>query len=603
MMGELALRFAVGVVAGLLVIPLVKILAVRIGCVAAPKADRWHRRSTPLLGGLAIAAVVLVGGLTVSPLQHVGLILACGAIVAAVGLIDDLISLKSSSKLIAEIMLASALVYSGHRLHWTGSLTLDVLVTLVWIVGITNALNLLDNMDGLCAGVGLIAGTALLVALVSNGAVPPEAHLLALLLGALTAFLVFNFHPASVFMGDTGSLFVGLMLSAVATGSASVDRNRADILSIVAAPVLVLLIPIFDTTLVTVSRVLSGRRPSQGGRDHSSHRLVALGLSERRAVGVLWILAGVGGLIGIAVRQFSADWTGLIAGVFVLAMVIFAVYLADVRVYDRPPQSSPRDYTPMLVDFMYKRRFAEVLLDFCLVAIAYYAAYRLRFEGPDFVSFFPQFIRSLPVVIGIQLAALFAVGTYRATWRYFGLMDAVVLAKGTVGGTIAVVVVLLYVDRFANYSRSAFIIYGALLMLLLTGSRASFRLMGEFVARRAAGPRVVVYSGGIGQQLVVRGVMATLSSPSRLLGFIYDAPERTSGSIQGYPVLGGYPELLTLISAGSTDEVLVCVPDLEEGRLEELKQHCASCRVKLSQLRYNLELLSEQRSRTPNAAP
>jgi FlaA1/EpsC-like NDP-sugar epimerase len=165
------------------------------------------------------------------------------------------------------------------------------------------------------------------------------------------------------------------------------------------------------------------------------------------------------------------------------------------------------------------------------------------------------------------------------------------------------VVVLLYVDRFANYSRATFIIYAALLMLLLTGSRASFRLIGEFVARRAVGPRVIVYTGGIGQQLVVRGVMATLSSPSRLLGFIYDAPERTRGSIQGYPVLGGYAELLTLISAGSTDEVLVCVPDLDAGRLEELKQHCASCRVTLSQLRYNLELLSEQRSRTPNAAP
>ena len=219
------------------------------------------------------------------------------------------------------------------------------------------------------------------------------------------------------------------------------------------------------------------------------------------------------------------------------------------------------------------------------------------------MSFFPHFIRSLPVVIGIQLASLFAVGTVPRDM-------AVLWADGCRGprernsrrnnrgrGRSAVC------GPIRDYSRAAFIIYAALLMLLLTGSRASFRLMGEFVARRAAGPRVVVYTGGIGQQLVVRGVMATLSSPSRLLGFIYDGPERTRGSIQGYPVLGGYAELLTLISAGSTDEVLVCVPDLDAGRLEELKQHCASCRVKLSQLRYNLELLSEQRSRTPNVAP
>jgi UDP-GlcNAc:undecaprenyl-phosphate GlcNAc-1-phosphate transferase len=593
-MKPLVIQFALGFFGGILLIPIVRMLAFRLGTVAVPREDRWHRRPTPLLGGVAIASVVLVGGLTVQPLSTVALILVCGALMCAVGLVDDLVSLKSSTKLIAEIVLASVFVYFGYRLQWTQSLTLDAILTLVWIVGLTNALNLLDNMDGLCAGVGLIASAALLVALVSSGTVTPEAHLLALLLGALSAFLLFNVHPASIFMGDSGSLFIGLLLSAIAC-SAPI-QNRSSLLSIVAAPAMVMLIPIFDIALVTVSRILSGRSPSTGGRDHSSHRLVALGLSEPRAVAVLWALAFVAGLIGVAVRQFSTDWAGLLAGVFVLGMVIFAVYLAGVRLYETERAQPPRGSTLMFVDFMYKRHFAEVALDFCLICIAYYSAYRLRFEGgPEFGAAFPRFLRSLPIVISVQLSALFMVGAHRATWHYFGLMDAVVLGKGVIVGTLASAGVVLLLDPQGGYSRAVFVTYACVLMLLLTGSRASFRLIGEFVARRASGPRVVIYTAGTGQHVMVRALLTTLASPSRLLGFICQEPERTRGYVQGYPVLGGYEQLLTMISAGLTDEVVVCVPDIEPGHLEELKQHCHSCRVHLLQFRYNLEPILGER--------
>src|SRR6185503_17609361 len=130
-------------------------------------------------------------------------------LIACLGFVDDLFNLKSSTKLVFQIVLASVFVYAGHRLHWTNSLTIDTLLTLVWIVGITNALNLLDNMDGLAAGVGMVACVSLLLTL-SGNAPSPEAQLLATLFGALAAFLVYNAHPASIFMGDTGSLFTGL---------------------------------------------------------------------------------------------------------------------------------------------------------------------------------------------------------------------------------------------------------------------------------------------------------------------------------------------------------------------------------------------------------
>jgi FlaA1/EpsC-like NDP-sugar epimerase len=191
----------------------------------------------------------------------------------------------------------------------------------------------------------------------------------------------------------------------------------------------------------------------------------------------------------------------------------------------------------MLVDFMYKRRVAEVLLDFCLICVAYYSAYRLRFEGADFVRAFPNFLRSLPVVIATQLAAFFVTGAYRSTWRYFGLMDAVILAKGVVAGAVAVVIGIAVLDALSGYAYATFIIYPTLLMLFVTGSRASFRLIGEFVARRANGPRVIVYSSGQGESRMARDMLATLALPCRILGFISSEPERARGYVQGYPVM------------------------------------------------------------------
>jgi UDP-GlcNAc:undecaprenyl-phosphate GlcNAc-1-phosphate transferase len=161
------------------------------------------------------------------------------------------------------------------------------------------------------------------------------AQYLAILLGATGGFLVYNLHPASIFMGDSGSLLLGFSFAAVTLSTGRQVPGRSDILSIVAVPALVLLIPIFDTTLVTLSRWVSGRRASEGGRDHSSHRLVAIGLSERRAVMLLWFLAAVGGSLGVTIDYFQQSYSAMAAALaFLLGMILFAAYLAGIRVYD-----------------------------------------------------------------------------------------------------------------------------------------------------------------------------------------------------------------------------------------------------------------------------
>ena len=410
-------------------------------------------------------------------------------------------------------------------------------------------------------------------------------------MGATAGFLIYNFHPASVFMGDSGSLFIGLMLATLTLQLPEGARDRSNILAVVAAPVLVLLIPIFDTALVTCSRLLSGRAPSQGGRDHSSHRLVAIGLPERTAVLVLWVLAALGAVIAWTARFASAGSSTPTVALFVIAMVIFAAYLWHVRVYDDADVASvPRTgATLFLIEFMHKRRVAEVVLDFCLVTLAYCSAYRVRFEGDQFPLYFPYFVESLPIVLGVQMVVLFVAGAYRGVWRYFNLMDAVVFGKSVLLGTLIIEFVILYAYRFENYSRGVYVIYGTLLFVMLNVSRASFRLISEFARRRRQGVRLIVYGAGAGGSLAVRELLGGEMTNYQMLGFIDDDFDKQKQRVMGYPVLGGYDSLVSLIRGGAVDVVVVATRLIAVDRLAELEQMCTEQRVRLSRLHFDLE--------------
>src|SRR5262245_12935796 len=559
----LAASAAAAFLLSLAIVPLCRLLAIRFGFVAKPREDRWHKRDVALFGGVGISLVFFFCCVVFGIARQLPVLTVAAALMFMVGLVDDLLSLKPATKLIAQIVLASVLLFFDYRLNWLESTTLDFFLTLFWIVGLTNAFNLIDNMDGLCAGIAMIVGFALLVDLLPGAAGSRafyEVRYLAVLLGATGGFLVYNFHPASIFMGDSGSLLLGFSFAAITLSAGKQTPGRSDILSIVAGPVLVLLIPIFDTALVTASRWVSGRRASQGGRDHSSHRLVAIGLSERRAVALLWLLAAVGGVLGIGVGYFGQRWSVLvIAGAFLISMTIFAAYLAGIRVYDTN-DVRVRDgaLTPIVAEFMYKRRVAEVMLDFCLVAMCYYAAYRMRFEDPeDFMKNFGTFTKSLPVILAAQMVSFFAVGVYRGAWRHFGLMDSLVVARGVFFGAVTAQLVILYVYRFFAYSRTVFAIYAVLLLIAVTLSRASFRLFGEFMQRqRQSGRRIAIYGAGDAGGLVIRELLSQ-SGDVRIVGFIDDDPRKAGIRVMGYPVLGGYSALTVLVNAASVDAVVI----------------------------------------------
>jgi UDP-GlcNAc:undecaprenyl-phosphate GlcNAc-1-phosphate transferase len=474
---------------------------------------------------------------------------------------------------------------------------MNSVLTIVWVVGLTNAFNLLDNMDGLCGGIAFVVSAMLLAGLLT-GATRAEAGaqitILALLLGSTGAFLLFNFPPASVFMGDCGALFLGFVLASLTLNPEGIRASRTDVAAVIAGPVFVLLIPLFDTALVTVSRVLAGRSPAKGGRDHSSHRLVAIGLSERSAVMVLWSLAGLGGLIGLALRSATEGVSLLVAAVFLSVMGLFAVFLTRVHVYE---DQAKRDdaVTPLLADFMYKRRVVEVVFDAAAIAMAYYGAYRLRFiDTGQYLANVETFYDSLPLVLAAQLIAFFIVGVYRGTWHYFDWRDGVTLLKGAALGTAAAQLALLYVYDTANHSRAVFLIYFVLTLAITIIARVSFRGVVALARHDRLMRKVVIYGAGEHAAIAV-GELQHNGGRLKVLGFVDDDPNAAEDRIEGYAVLGDFDTLTQLIGDNTVDVVVLNREHIDDDRLSVLELACEEHDVTLLRLHVGIEeLVSHQ---------
>ena len=561
----------------LVLTPLVRSLARATGQVAVPRDTRWHKQETALLGGVAIfaatvgvwTAVVLALGWESAGKPFLPLIL-CATGVFLLGLVDDIVSLVPQHKLAAQIVIVSIFMTFGLRLDWTVSKTANLFLSILWVVGITNAFNLLDNMDGLAAGVALIAGTFLFLTHYMNpgGAAlsVPFLVLCSVYLGALLGFLVYNFNPASIFMGDAGSLFLGFVMASltmVGEGD-SVGYSAGKLLSVIAIPILILFIPILDTGFVSFMRKLFRRPISQGGRDHSSHRLVAIGFSERKAVLVLYGFAVASGLIALAINALSIGTTLVLILFYLLFVGFFWIYLARVKVYEGRSVLSEEGtgtVTPILIQFTYRRRLFEVVLDLILITAAYYTAYLLRFEGPVYYLIgenFRFFLNSLPIVVACQIFCFYVLGIYRGIWEATGLSDLIDYIKAITLGTVTAMLILLFVYRFESFSRAVFVIHWILLLLLISLSRLSFRLVDEGVKKgKQKGKRVLIYGAGAGGRMAAKEIENNPSLGLVIVGFLDDNPQKFKKKIMGYPVLGGREELEKVVRKRDVQGILV----------------------------------------------
>jgi UDP-GlcNAc:undecaprenyl-phosphate GlcNAc-1-phosphate transferase len=310
--------------------PLVRRIALRLGVIDQPNARKIHVNPIPLLGGLAIygafIAALLLFGSRYGLNELVG-ILVGASLMSFLGMWDDRRSLSPLLKLAGQFVAASILVLSGVYVGTFPWEALNIALTLIWVVVVTNAMNLLDNMDGLSGGVGAVAAVFFLLLAAMNDQYLVGA-LSAALVGACLGFLVYNFNPASIFMGDAGSLFLGFILAAVA-----IKLRFPEGVQIVTwmVPVLILGLPLFDTALVIVSRLRRGYNPlTTPGKDHVSHRLVALGYTRREAVLICYLICAGLGVIALFVTQASILEGYIVGGIMVLVGLVALVWLERV---------------------------------------------------------------------------------------------------------------------------------------------------------------------------------------------------------------------------------------------------------------------------------
>ncbi|MBW2094704.1 MAG: glycosyl transferase [Deltaproteobacteria bacterium] len=575
----------------LVLTPLVRKLALKTGQVAVPKSDRWHRKETALLGGIGIFCSVLgvwitlcwVLGWEAYGKPHLPLML-CAAGMFLLGLVDDIRNMDPQHKLAGQIVIACVIVFLGLRLSWTGSNTVNLLLSILWIVGITNAFNLLDNMDGLAAGIALIGGGFFCVYhLLSGGSslvVGPLLLIGGIYAGALGGFLVYNFNPASIFMGDAGSLFIGFMMGCMTIlGVPSQARHESfiHILSVIAIPIFIVFIPILDTTFVSLMRKLFRRPISRGGRDHSSHRLVAIGFSEKTAVLVLYGFSIVSGILALGMKYLNVGIAIVITIFYVLFVILFWVYLGKVQVYSEKSILSEKEsgiLTPVLVEITYRRRLFEVLLDFVLICAAYYTAYLLRFEGAPGANL-NFFLKSLPILIACQLLAFYFFGVYRGVWESTGIRDLVSYVEGITAGTVGTILILLFLYRFQSFSRAVFVIYWGLMVILVSLSRLSFRLMDEGIRNgNPEGRRTLIYGAGIGGQMMLKEIETNRELDLHIVGFVDDNIRLRGRKVKGYPIMGSGADLDKIIREHDVKELIISFRINGEEKKREIRELC-----------------------------
>lgn len=554
---------ALGLVLAL--VPLARAGARRLNVVATPSEESGHPEPTPVLGGVAIVVAVLTALALAGELPL--WMLAGVAALLAVGVVDDVLVLTPSGKLAAEIAVVALYLYMAPR---PPEITSRPLVNLglaaFWMVAAINAFNLVDGLDGLAAGVGIAAAGAVgLVGWWSHDVALACAAVAAA--GALAGFLVFNFHPASIFMGDCGALPMGFLLGALTLQGAAWQLNSH--LSRAVFPLLVMLVPLLDTAIVTVSRLATGNPISRRGLDHSHHRLLMLGLTVRRAVVVSWALATVGALCAAGQSLLSHAYL-LSALPFVIAAVgVIGLFMVDLTFEGRAPGVAygyVQGVARYILSLAYKRRLAEAVLDCALIPAAYFGACLLR---RDFVindALVGSMVRSTPLIYLVTYAAFALTGVYRGIWRYAGLADIIRFANGALLAGVLLTVASLLVRL--EVSGSIIVLYVILVFNGLVFTRMSFQMLRRAVALWALPTeRVLIVGAGRMGEAAVRFIFSGDDRRVRLVGFADDDAFKEGKLVHGHQVLGPLDELQRIYEDTAFHRILIAADAITEDRL------------------------------------
>lgn len=579
-MAPMALPLAIGVAFLLTAVatPVAGMLARRIGRIAHPRADRWHSRSIPLLGGIAIATGFLALVPAAIDSRSLTVVSVCAAGAFLLGLVDDVRGMSPATKIVGQVVVATLLFFGGIGVRIIDIPPVAYVLTVLWVVGVMNAINLLDNMDGVAAGVTVIAAGAMLVP--TRGSDPDVAMVAGVTMAVAAGFLLHNFPPARIFMGDSGSQMLGLLLGTTAlmdtVGSAS-GLSLA-----LVGPLLILAVPIFDVALVATSRFLVGIPVHRGGRDHTSHRLSALGLSEKATVLTLYAITAALAGVGLLTATLSPLVLPVLI-VTITALVLFGVALSSIAMH---PSTKGERRTGVSKQLSSYTRFGlEILLDLVLLTTAYYTSYAIRFENNAYTDWSEPFVASLPIVVAIQMLAFVGTRMYKTLWRYLTLGDVLTVLRSTTLGTALAALVLVFVAPIQGASRAVLIIDWVLVTAMVLGARLFLVwLFGWIESSRTSSDELRALVVGAAERGYLASRLLLQASPVRYrtLGFIDNDVGKRYRRLAGLPILGGIADLEAIIERDGVDAVVIAAATPADA--ERVQEICRRLDIECRQL-------------------
>jgi len=596
MIGLFLIAFLAPAIISVIATPWIIRCATYVGAVDIPNERKIHRHPVPRLGGFAVYlgfsfAMMILFRLnpalaSVAPLQAL-MVLGSIASIMLIGILDDVYTLNAGKKFIVQIFAASLLYFAGIRISSVtnplvpGSLSLGVLdfpVTVLWIVGVTNAFNLIDGIDGLASGVGFIASLTIAMIALMNGNIVVVVVAL-VLAGALAGFLRYNSHPARIFLGDSGSLFVGFTLAAISV-QGSMKGLTAFALFV---PVLVLGLPIIDTLVSMIRRFLRSVHPHSirtgtlfqklhtmflPDGQHIHHRLIAKGLNQQKVVFILYAVSGLFGLSAITIQAVSnTAAAAILIGIAVATVAgIHRLHYKEMAILQNG-MLLPIYEVPAMNSSIFRG-----VLDIFFIAVALSGAYFLTLGNDMTDSIDRQFYGTLIVVTIVQVTVFVFYGLHKETLRHFGIGDIIRVGRTVV---IAAIMTGLIVNLIpvlpAHVTFAMLVLDFYLLLTLVIGSRMSFHVLNYMSHRERNGKRVLLYGAGPKGIMTLQSILSDERHQLVPVGFLDDNPALEGKHLDGYKIFGSHWPLQGLLKKESIDEVLICDDNIKPEILNRIQ--------------------------------
>jgi len=606
-----------------LLTPVVKSIAKKVGALDLPGERKIHSHSIPRLGGLSIFivfnAVVLITsqiGFFLFPVAFLKKInfewlFLASVIVLGLGAVDDFRRMPAGIKFFFQILAGLILALTCSKIEVIalpfGTFKLGIWsipVTVFWVVAITNAINLLDGLDGLAAGTSFIVCLAMFGISLLNQNIG-IALMSIILAGSILGFLKYNFHPASIFLGDSGAYFLGFILAVL---SLQGDLKGTTTIAIL-IPIIALGLPILDTALSMFRRLLKslhimeldeeknivkffyldGWSMFKADREHVHHRLIEIGFTQRKAVLLLYAVSLILGGLALSSTYFKNINYALL-----LTAIAVASYIGIRKLGYREIQVLSNGILLPLFDApMINRTILRVFVDMAMISSSYYLALLLRYEGGFGGAVKNYYLSTLPLVLMTKTSIFYFTGLYKGAWRYTDISDLIKMIKAVLFGCVISALLLWIIPGFGILSKAVLIIDFNLLIFLIIGARSSFRILEHFHAtmNHNEGRNILIYGVGKGGVNALEEFLDNPLLDLKPVGFIDDDLRNQGKQVNGVPVLGTLESLENILNKNSISEVILTINEFPKKKLERLTQICHSYRIPLRRFQTRLETI------------